>query len=234
MPNLAQVAQPVIFLSIGRPLTKAQTDFKIALISAIKARGFVPRTVGSGSEDTDVPHVRPIEQISRIVGESDGAIVVAYEKHLADTLHTNSLAPNPGYLKDVRLPTSWNQAEAAMAYHVGLPMLLISENRIYGDCLLEDGVIGSVARVNIEESAVWADVFQRRMGSWAADVIEYTKKKRSRRLNDTNAEQMTIADVFHILGSLNWKSALVLIGVLSGLLGAAYSLGYSHLLVIGP
>lgn len=229
MTSAAQTVQPVVFLSIGRPLTKAQTDFKLALISAIKVRGFTPRTVGSGPEDSDVPHVRPIEQISRIVGESDGAIVVAYEKHLADTLHTNSLAPNPGRLVDVRLSTSWNQAEAAMAYHVGLPMLLISEDRIYGDCLLEDGVIGSVARVSINESEVWGDVFQRRMSSWAADVQAHANSKRARRLTSTDAEKMTIADVFHILGSLSWKSAIALIGLLFGLLGTAYSLGYSHL-----
>jgi hypothetical protein len=218
---------PSVFLSIGRPLSKAQEDFKLALISAVKARGFVPRTVGSGPEDSDVPHVRPIDQIHKLIGECDGAIVVAYEKHLADRLHTNSPAPHPGEMTDVRLTTSWNQAEAAMAYHAGLPMLLVSEEGVYGECLLEDGVIGSVARIEVAASAVWNDVFQRRMTSWAKDVIDFKGAAKSARYRNTDADDLTIGDVFGILGSLNWKSALILSGVLAGLLSAAYGIGFS-------
>jgi len=221
----APLKQPTIFLSIGRPLSKEQGAFKLALIAAVKARGFVPRTVGSGPEDTDVPHVRPIDQIQRLIRESNGAIVVAYEKHWADKLRTNSLAAKPGELTQVRLPTSWNQAEAAMSYHSGLPLLLISEDGIFGECLLEDGVIGSVARVEIEERAVWADVFQRRMDSWAKDVTEHLSAAKASRLRAADAEQLTIGDIFHILGSLNWKSVLFLCGGVIGLLTAAYGLG---------
>jgi hypothetical protein len=225
-----QTLQPSVFLSIGRPLSSAQEAFKLALVSTVKARGFVPRTVGSRPEDSDVPHDRPIEQITKIIRECDGAVIVAYEKHLADVLHTNSLASHPGRMSDVRLPTSWNQAEAAMAYHSGLPLLLISEEGLFGECLLEDGVIGSVARVEINESAVWNDVFQRRMTSWAADVTSRLGAKRANKFRDTDADQLTIRDLLGIFSSMNWKSGLILGGVVAGILSGVYTLGFfSHL-----
>lgn len=220
-----QPKQPTIFLSIGRPLSQEQIEFKLALIAAVKARGFLPRTVGQRDEDTDVPHARPIEQIQRLIRECNGAIVVAYEKHWTDKLRTNSLAPTPGELSHVRLSTSWNQAEAAMSYHAGLPLLLVSEDGVFGECLLEDGVIGSVARVEIRESAVWSSVFQRRMDSWAKDVTEHMSAGKVARLRGADAEQLTIVEVFQILGSLNWKSVLTLCSGSIGLLVAAYSLG---------
>jgi hypothetical protein len=218
-----------VFLSIGRPLSPEQAGFKVALIAAIKARGLIPRCVGARPEDSDVPHARPIDQIRQIIRECDGAVVVAYEKHSADKLRLNSLVVPGRELLDAKLPTSWNQAEAAMAYLVDLPLLLISEDGLFGECLLEDGVVGSVARVTINESAVWNEVFQRRMASWAEDVAARKEKGRALSIEGWDAEKITIQQILRILGELSWKSAFILGGGLVALLSLAYSLGASHM-----
>jgi len=217
-----------VFLSIGRPLSPEQASFKVALISAIKARGLIPRCVGSRPEDSDVPHARPIDQIRQIIRECDGAVIVAYEKHSADKLRLNSLVVPARELLDAKLSTSWNQAEAAMAYLVDLPLLLISEEGVFGECLLENGVVGSVANVAIHESVIWNEVFQRRMTSWVEDVAARKKKGRIFSIESWDAEEITIEQILRILGGLSWKSAVVLGGGLVALLSLAYSLGASH------
>jgi len=224
-------AAPSVFISIGRPLSKAQEDFKLALISAIKARGLVPRTVGARPEDSDVPHDRPIEQIRRVLTQCDGAVVVGYEKHMADKLRTNSPAANPGEMSMVRFPTSWNQAEAAMAFYAGMPLLLITEEGVYGECILEDGVVGAVARLGINAGSVWDDVFQRRITSWAADVAARARTRRATRFQNTDAEQLTLRDIFVIFSSLKWRSLLAMWSTIITVLGIAYGLGFAHLFV---
>ena len=213
-----------IFISIGRPLSDEQVRFKLALLAAVNARGFTARCVGRRPEDSDVPHDRPIEQIRRVIRECDGAVVAAYEKHSADKLRLNSPAPPAQEMLDAKLPTSWNQAEAAMAYLGDLPLLLISEDGLFGECLLEDGTVGSVAKIPIHESSIWDPVFQKRMDSWAKDVVTHAAQKPSPS-ESLDLEKITLSQILKLLGSLSWKSALVLGGGLFALLSLAYSLG---------
>jgi hypothetical protein len=216
---------PMIFISIGRPLCDAQLEFKLALIQAIKGRGFEPRTVGSNLEDTDIPSVRGIEQIKRTLSRCDGAVVVAYERHLANALVTDSVGRHPGERLHVRFPTSWNQAEAAMAYHAGLPMLLICEEGILEECVLEDGVVGSIARIQISKNAVLDEVFQKRMSSWVDEVIE-RKRKGLGRFSVVDADELKLRDLVDLFGNLSWKAAIILIGVILAAMSTVYSVGY--------
>jgi hypothetical protein len=217
---------PVIFLSIGRPLCDAQRDFKVALMQAIRGRGFEPRTVGSGPEDTDVPHDRPIEQVRRLLKSCDGAVIVGYEKHTANKLVTNSLAPHPGKLDHVRFTTSWNQAEAAMAYHADLPLLLVCEDGVLGECILEEGTVGSIARIPISKEAVLDTTFQKRMSSWANDVLERKLNRQKHRFTNASGDNITIRDLIDLFVNLSWKTAMLLIGFLLALTSAAYSAGF--------
>lgn len=226
MRNRNSSAPPQIFISIGRPLCAAQREFKLALMQSVKNRGFAPRTVGSDAEDTDVPHDRPIEQIRRTLSVCDGAIVVAYEKHLANKLTTNSVAAHPGELSHVRFSTSWNQAEAAMAYHAELPLLLICEDGVLGECILEDGTVGSIARVPISKDVFLDEALQKRMTSWANDVVDRKSQRGKSRMNGLDVENLTLRDLFGLLGSLSWRDAIILTGVVIGILSAACSAGY--------
>ena len=222
-------SSPNIFVCIGRPLSDTQLQFKLALLQAIRAHGFEPRTVGSNSEDTDVPSGRPIEQIRSLVGTCDGAVVVAYERHFASKLVTNSPAPSPGELSDVRFSTAWNQAEAAMAYFADLPIFLICQNNIHGECILEEGTVGAIEQIAVGREAVFADVFQRRMSNWAERVREH-KAGASKRKFNASPDEMSIRDVISFFGSMSWRAAIIVGGLLFTLLSLAYSLGYQHVL----
>ncbi len=219
--------EPAIFMSIGRPLNKEQLGFKRALISAVKVRGLKPELVGREPEDTRMPHDRPIEQVRRILRGCHGAIIVAYEKHSADRLKTNSLSEHPGELSDVRFTTSWNQAEAGMAYTAGLPLLLISEQGVFGECFLEDGVVGSIERIAIRSESVLDEVFQRQMASWVEAVNEHwSSSKRADRFHDLKSDELTLRQIADIFSNLSWKASLMLIGTLVAIVSGAFGLGH--------
>src|SRR3984893_8042985 len=54
-----------------------------------------------------------------------GAVVLAFERTRIELGVSRPGAKSEKVLKDVRLPTVWNQIEAAMAYTSGLPLLVL-------------------------------------------------------------------------------------------------------------
>jgi len=216
---------PNVFLSIGRPQNDLQREFKAALIEIIKSRGFVPRTVGREKEDSDIPSVRPVDQIKRILSKCDGAIVVAYERHMTTSLMTNSLATRPTEIAPARLPTLWNHAEAAMAYYMGLPILLLREKGVWTDSLLDDGVLGTVGEIEINSRSLVAHDFQGQFSSWAENVHESRKDRPRHKYVAGDPESFTLHDIMAIVGNMTWKTALFLSGALITVLSFAFSAG---------
>jgi len=133
------MVQPQVFVSIGSPRSEAQRRFKLDLLDALRAHGVSPRTVGRSPEDTDATYARPFDQICQIVGESHGAVVVAYQKHLAQRFESDYLsAENHRSLAEVKLSTAWNQAEAAIAYRTRVPLLMICEEGVYREGIFDN------------------------------------------------------------------------------------------------
>jgi hypothetical protein len=79
-------------------------------------------------------------------------------------------------LTDVKLPTPWNQIEAAMTYARGLPLMVIVETGLKGEGLLERGCDWYVQWMKPEAAALNSNEFNGVLASWKQKMVETPKK----------------------------------------------------------
>jgi hypothetical protein len=215
--------QPQVFVSIGSPRSETQRRFKLDLLEALRAHGVSPRTVGRNPEDTDATYARPFDQICQIVAESHGAVVVAYQKHLAQRFELDCLsAENHRTLAEVKLSTAWNQAEAAIAYRTGVPLLMICEEGVYKEGIFDNEGIASPVTLRLENNALNDPIFQRTLMSWVNDVRKHAED--AQKAPPAHVE-LTLRGIVQSMGGLSLHDAALLYSVFVALLAAAYAAG---------
>jgi hypothetical protein len=132
-----------VFLSYPKPYTDGQIEFVDRVCAYLDARGFAPRTLGVTDYDIDAP----LKAIRRLMLESNGLITIAFRRtHIAigaSHSRTDSGDLKPISVEDKWLTSSWAHIEPAMAYQIGLPILLLREKGIIEDGILEKGVVGT-------------------------------------------------------------------------------------------
>lgn len=106
-------------------------------------RGLEPRTLGVSDYDMDAP----LKAIRRLMLESNGLITVALRRTIVST---GKSRPDPDVpeaeesdINDQWLTSPYCQVEPAMAYQLGLPVLILRERGVLAEGLLEKGVIGT-------------------------------------------------------------------------------------------
>jgi len=122
-----------IFLSVGRSSTAQQEAFVTALENAPRVSGLNPRTVGR----SDFSSKAPLKRISEVLDQCHGTVVTAFERTHAPLVIDRPGSDAESEISDVRLPTVWNQIEAAMSYSRGLPLLVVVEHDLRDEGLLE-------------------------------------------------------------------------------------------------
>jgi hypothetical protein len=137
-----------IFLSYPKPCFRKQEEFIDGIRDYLTAHGFSPRTLGVTDYDMDAP----LTGIRRLMLESNGLITVAFRRTFVEK-GTARLRTDVEMLKETSLDgtwltTPWAHIEPAMAYQLGLPLLLLREkgvldqtpmvpHRIINSCLNE-------------------------------------------------------------------------------------------------
>ena len=142
-----------IFLSYPKPFLPNQEAFIKDVISYLTERGFDPRTLGVSEYDMEAP----LNAIRRMILESHGLLSIAFKKTFATEVIRRPgeqlLKPpedhNPDGIIDTELKfkniwftSSWCHIEAAMAYQVGLPILILREKNVFIEGVLESGAVG--------------------------------------------------------------------------------------------
>src|SRR5207302_4574514 len=126
-----------IFLSYPKPSASPQREFIERVQEYLKQRGFSPRTLGVTDYDMDAP----LRAIRRLMLGSNGIITVAFRRTYIEkgTAHfrTDIEKLKPVALDDTWLTTPWAHIEAAMAYQLGLPILIFRESGVLADGILE-------------------------------------------------------------------------------------------------
>jgi hypothetical protein len=112
-----------VFVSVGRPGTPEQEQFVAAFETFLRQNQLNPRLVGRNEFSAD----QPLKFIQRVMGECTGTIVLALERiRVATGTELYGESRNQPIV-DARIPTVWNQIEAAMAYTLRQPLLVIVE-----------------------------------------------------------------------------------------------------------
>jgi hypothetical protein len=143
-----------IFLSYPKPCFKAQERFVDTLNEFLKGRGFNPRTLGVTDYDMDAP----LKSIRRLMMESNGLITIAFRRTYLEKgtakFRTDLKDVTERPIEDQWFTSPWSQIEPAMAYQLGLPILILRENKVVDEGILERGVAGLyMPEFNLEEMA---------------------------------------------------------------------------------
>ena len=152
-----------------------QEEFIDRICGYLDQRGLAPRTLGVTDYDMDAP----LRAIRRLMLESNGLITVAFRRTYiqkgAGNFRTDLSALHTYDLDERWLTSPWAHIEPAMAYQIGLPILLLREAGVVADGLLQKGAVGTympefdLSASNIDEyfeSPEWSDLIYK----WEAQV----------------------------------------------------------------
>jgi hypothetical protein len=167
-----------VFLSVGRSSTDEQEDFIKSLEIFLQSNDLIPQTVGR----TVFSSEQPLKPILRTLKECSGTVIAAFERtRLVDAIDRRG-SSNPVEIKDMKLPTVWNQIEATMAYTIGHPLFVLVEQGVKSEGLLEKGYdwyvkwvdvdkLGRLKLVDPEFLGVFAD-WKKRVEAFHADLAK--------------------------------------------------------------
>ena len=131
-----------VFLSYPQPHMKNQENFINEIKSYLKYRGLEPRTLGVTDYDTN----EPLTAIRRLMLESNGMLTIAFRRALIEKGVTRPNSDNGKESTDLLnswTTSPWCHIEPAMAFQIGLPILILREQGVLADGVLEKGVTGT-------------------------------------------------------------------------------------------
>lgn len=146
-----------IFLSYPQPYLQCQKTFMDSVIEYLKNRGFEPRTLGV----TDYDMNEPLTAIRRLMLESNGLITIAFRRSIINKgiyKPDSDLKQNSIDLSDTWLSSPYCQIEPAMAFQLGLPIMILREQGVRAEGILEQGVSGTyLPEFDLESSLNYLD-----------------------------------------------------------------------------
>ncbi len=203
-----------VFVSVGGTANEAQENFVRALEDRLRVEGLVPHTVGRNTFSSDAP----LKAVTALLDECVGTVVVALERsYFAQGVEKRG-GPKQAGLSDVRLPTPWNQIEAAMAYSRGHPLLVVVEDGLKSEGLLENGYDWYVQWVTPEPAALSTVEFNGVLSSWKQKMLQAPKPVSARK----PIAEMTVGELLAGLKPVQLWSVL---GALAVVVGGAFALG---------
>lgn len=128
-----------IFLSYPKPFTEHQESFISHLGQHLALRGYEPRTLGVTDYDVDAP----LKAIRRLMLESNGMITVAFRRALIVEGFGKPDSAGAYSISGKWLTSPWSHIEPAMAFQIGLPVLILRERGVLEEGVLEKGVLGT-------------------------------------------------------------------------------------------
>lgn len=210
-----------IFVSVGRASTPEQEKFISAIEQYLRDNGFEPRIVGR----TVFSSLQPLKFIEQLMHECSGTIIIAFERIYIQEGTEKRGSEAEKVMRDTKLPTVWNQIEAAMAYVLGHPLLVIVENGIRSEGLLETGYDWYMQWVKLDASTLNTREFSGVFGDWKSRVETFHKTE-IKKFQAVEPEKLTLSQ---ILGSIKpaqlWAIIITLVGAISAIATTAFKLG---------
>jgi hypothetical protein len=216
-----------VFMSVGRTFTQEQEQFVTAVEDYLKRIGLNPLTVGRSY----IKNQQPLRSVEQCMRDCSGAVILAFERvHITKGVEKPN-SPDEQALKAVGVPTVWNQIEAAMAYTLGIPLLVIIQHGLRSEGLLEKGYDWYVKWVRLEKSALEDPEFIGLLSDWKSSV-ERVYEKRDRDLipssggRAVNPGEMTLYQIVKALKPAQLWSFFSAIGaVIAAAAAIAFKLG---------
>ncbi len=130
-----------VFLSAPKCFMKHQSDFLALVEQQLRAQNLEPRTLGRSDYDMDAP----LEAIRRLMVGSCGLITLAFRRTYIEK-GVDRPASDEGEVSsprdDIWLTSPYCHIEPAMAFQLGLPLLIWREAGVLAEGILDRGAIG--------------------------------------------------------------------------------------------
>ena len=169
-----------IFLSYPKPFMENQRGFIKQICEYLDSRGFIGRTLGV----TDYDMQEPLTAIRRLMLECNGLITIALRRvymEKASGKPSSDILENEYSLNEKWLTSPYCQIEPAMAFQIGLPILIFREAGVIAEGILEKGVTGTyLPEVNIHKSLdtyLQGEEWKQLIGSWEGHVRSVVNNK---------------------------------------------------------
>nr|WP_295948272.1 hypothetical protein [uncultured Agathobaculum sp.] len=170
-----------VFLSYPKPFVQMQQDFIDAIKQDLQDRNLEPRTLGVTDYNMDAPLVG----IRRLLLESYGLVTIAFRRcHIASGIKNpnSDMGCGAEKIKDKWTTSPYCHIEPAMAFQMGLPILVLRENGVLEDGILERGVTGlylpefnlqAQSALDYIHSCEWTQI----VSQWQTQVHLFMKNK---------------------------------------------------------
>jgi hypothetical protein len=133
-----------VFLSYPKPHMERQQKFILAIQAYLTERGLEGRTLGQNEYDMNAP----LAAVRRLMLESNGMLVVAFRRYWierGEENHEGDVTP-PRKARSISrswMTSEWCHMEAAMAFQLALPLLVLREEGVLSLGVLQHGVTGT-------------------------------------------------------------------------------------------
>lgn len=203
-----------IFISVGGTANEQQESFVRAVEDRLRSEGLVPHTVGRNTFSADAP----LKTVTELLDKCAGTVVIALERMYFPLGIDKRGGANESKLTEIKLPTPWNQIEAAMAYSRGHPLMVIVESGLKSEGLLEQGYDWYVQWVKPEIAALSTTEFNGVLASWKQKMLNPSQS----RVKTKVTSELTIAE---LIGGLKPAQLWSIVGALITLVVGAFALG---------
>lgn len=159
------------FLSVGEPHNQYQENYLNFLEKHLETFGLKLESLGRTFWSVRAP-LKPIQQKMKDVF---GAVILAMERlYVRDGIFKEG-SKNEKRVNNIFLPTVWNQIEAAMAYQMGLPLLILKDEKLYAEGMIDPSIHEwQVIRIDIKNpDQIKFNPYKGMIASWVEEVKVY-------------------------------------------------------------
>ncbi|RDJ05087.1 hypothetical protein [Rhizobium grahamii] len=170
-----------VFVSRPSPHLLAQQEFMDLFTTELQARGFDPLTLGPGSS---YDYEAPLTGIRRLMTHCCGLVSIAFRR-----THAVSATKFPGADiegcaertdRELWYTSPYCHIEPAMAFQLGLPILILREEGVVAEGVLEQGVTGLYLpefSLRAKQPYITSEPFRRLLDQWGSRVQAVYKRR---------------------------------------------------------
>ena len=118
-----------VFVSCPTDLSATQEKKRSIIINMLKDLQLEPRALGR----SDYPKDYPLKEIFVIARHCSGGVILGFEQCFVESgVSKRGIASKERKVKNLPLPTPWNQLEAGILFGLKIPLLIFKEDGISG------------------------------------------------------------------------------------------------------
>ncbi|MCP5048468.1 MAG: hypothetical protein GY940_14960 [bacterium] len=154
--------------------------------------------------------------------QCDGAVIFAFTRyHIPQAIEFPN-SDKTEKLKNFRYPTVWNQLEAAMAYGLDLPLLILVERGLKREGMLSDRTEWFPQLIDIDSSLFSNDDFKGTFEDWKS----FVEKRKAKSVAMTDQTSPAGEPIGKLLSRLTAGQLWKVLAAFATVIGAAFALGY--------